>query len=181
MQTYDETRLLKRSPLSTTGTPSEYHRNPKIMCYVLLTSNAIITPPPFNTSHGGLLNNDRPGVRFINTWDLQLLFHSYGCRGSFRLDSYFYVLPLFQKYILSTLQVQVCLGFLVTWFHEKAVKTKDKNLVNWQSINSSNNLQYFESGTPSKGGKSFCMVDNVIVNYLWKQSWSPALLGKGGK
>ena len=108
-------------------------------------------------------------------------FRSYGFRGSFRLDSYFYVLPLFQKYILRTLQVQVCLGFLVTWFHEKAVKTKDNNLVNWQSINSSNNLQYFESGTPSKGGKSFCMVDNVIVNYLWKQSWSPALLGKGGK
>ena len=40
MQTYDETRLVKRSALSTTGTPSEYHRNPKIMFCVLLTSNA---------------------------------------------------------------------------------------------------------------------------------------------
>ena len=134
-------------------------------------------PPSLKTSHGQLLNNDRPGVRFINTWDLQLLFHSYGFRGSFQLDSYFYVLPLFQKYIFRTLQVQVCLGFLVTWFHEKAVKTKDNNLVNWQSINSSNNLQYFESGTPSKGGKIFREVDNGIVNYLWKQSF----LGKGGK
>ena len=31
-------------------------------------------PPPLKTSHGRLLNNDRPRVRFINTWDLQLLF-----------------------------------------------------------------------------------------------------------
>ena len=41
MQSYDETRLLKRSPLSNTGIPTAYHRNPKIMCCVLLTSNAI--------------------------------------------------------------------------------------------------------------------------------------------
>ena len=31
----------KRSPLSTTRNPTEYHRDPKIMCCVLLTSNAI--------------------------------------------------------------------------------------------------------------------------------------------
>ena len=41
MQTYNETSLLKRSLLCTTGLPTEYHRNPKIMCCVLLTSNAI--------------------------------------------------------------------------------------------------------------------------------------------
>ena len=41
MQTYDETRLLKRSPLGNTGIPTEHHRNPKIMCCVLLTLNAI--------------------------------------------------------------------------------------------------------------------------------------------
>ena len=117
------------------------------------------SPPHLKTSDGRLLNNDKPGVRFINTWDLQLLFSQLWIRGSFRLDSYFYVLPLFQKYILR----------IVTWLHEKAVKTKDNNLVNWQSINSSNSLQYFVSGTPSKGGKCFC---EVIVNYLWKQSWS---------
>ena len=81
------------------------------------------------------------------------------------------MLPLFQKYILRTLQVQVRLRLVVTWFHEKAVETKDNNLVNWQSINSSKNLHYFESGTPSKDGKSFCEVDGVIINYLWKQSF----------
>ena len=30
MQTYDETSLLKRTLLCTTGVPTEYHRNPKI-------------------------------------------------------------------------------------------------------------------------------------------------------
>ena len=43
-------------------------------------------PPPFKTSHGQLLNNDRPGVRFINTWDLQLLFRGYGFRESWFLS-----------------------------------------------------------------------------------------------
>ena len=46
-----------------------------------------------------------------------------------------YVVPFFQKDILMTLQVQVRLGLRVCWFHGKAVKTKDKNL-----INSSNNI-----------------------------------------
>ena len=41
MQTYNETSLLKRSLLCTTGLPTEYHRNPKIIGCVLLTSNAI--------------------------------------------------------------------------------------------------------------------------------------------
>ena len=41
MQTYDETSLLKKALLCTTGLPTEYHRNPKIMCCILLTSNAI--------------------------------------------------------------------------------------------------------------------------------------------
>ena len=42
MQMYDETRLLKRSPLSTTAVPTEYQRNPKILCCALLTSNTTI-------------------------------------------------------------------------------------------------------------------------------------------
>ena len=41
MQTYNKTSLLKRSLLCTTGLPTEYQRNPKIICCILLTSNAI--------------------------------------------------------------------------------------------------------------------------------------------
>ena len=39
-QTYNEPRLLKRLPLSTTGIPTEYHSNLKIMCCVRRQGNA---------------------------------------------------------------------------------------------------------------------------------------------
>ena len=50
MQTYDENENHKRSPISNTGIPNEYHRNTKIMGCVLLTSNAMTFYLDFNVA-----------------------------------------------------------------------------------------------------------------------------------